>query len=294
MTKGLEWGSKEASDASGFMTKWYRATIGNTDYLRIVDQLYPVGCHDVRVPIKGQNTFITFHCSKETDPEHRCPICERIDDIPGEHTYVTKFATVVLHIAKKHREVPKPKPIVKALAWRFGYQKKEELLAINANVGDITSRDLIVTLIGNDPEAEKFQKTSIQASEKCYLDMIQKSKVLKVEVKKELSEANLEEVRSQFLPTYDQLYKDCKRALGFDEDFDPEELEIDEDALDEVEEEEKPKKKSKKKSKKKAKKKKKEEEGLFDWGEDNEEGSEDEEPPEVGDDDEDLFGDLDD
>jgi hypothetical protein len=218
MSDAMDWGSEDLKSATTFMSNWYKAKLGKRDIIRVVDKCYPVWTHTW---VEGR--FRTSMCSMATSG--KCPYCERQGSM-AEHKRQMRWATTILHITSQAIE-GKPKPVLKALAWRFANDKKDILIEIHESGDGLAKTDISIKVAGQTKEDENFQKLSMLPNKKDVLSVL--TKKYEKEIKAELGKK--EAIKREYLPEYEDLAKffrkDDKAEVGkFDvEDFDMDELE---------------------------------------------------------------------
>lgn len=201
MSEGLDWGGEELQNAKTRMSSWYKCQLGHVDVIRVVSKCFPVWKHTYME--KGR--FCTSMCS--LDVSKTCPVCDRAGSLANHKRGLT-FAVTILHLTRQAKE-GKPKFVGRLLAWRFGDEKKQELLDTHDVVkkrGGLTKVDLRISLKGDDSESEKFQKTSIRHMDASVIDDFPDD--LKKRIEMEVADkAKVETIRRLYLPTAEDLAK---------------------------------------------------------------------------------------
>lgn len=216
------WDSPDVSDASTQYRNWYKTKTGRTDILRVVSKLSMVGVHT----FQNDGKFMTLHCSKETDPDGKCPVCERKSKLK-EHKYNQRFCVTVLHLCSKFQGTKNWTPVIKLLAWRFSDDKKNKLRDVHElSANGLMKTDIAVTLTGDQPDDEKFQKSNIIPAGKDFMVLIANKNKAKIKDALGLRE----QTELEYKPSYDKLLESVGRTIESAE-FNPESFE-DDDTVD--------------------------------------------------------------
>lgn len=203
-TESFEWNDPNLATHSSKMSNWYRCVIGSADIIRIVSKCFAVFKHTYN----DGGRFRTSMCSMETS--NTCPFCDRSSSLKDHKRSIT-YAVSVLHLTRKTGS-EQPRFIGKLLAWRFGDEKKRELVEIQEITqgrGGITKVDLRIALKGTDAESEKFQKTSIKTLDQSIIPSLPKDLQERViAICKDT--AHLDEIKRQYCPTAEDLSRFLK------------------------------------------------------------------------------------
>lgn len=223
--KKYSWGSKELAQASAKMQGWYKAKKDSVDVIKIVDQITPVTRHDWQEAGKYRNAM----CSKS---EHgSCPYCKALANEPT-HQLKLVYAMSVLHLWRRTRGTDAPQWVGKLVAWRFGDDKKSQLLEAHEAAGGDERADsglmakftlLQVSVVQSDDQAEQFQKLTIQllADAKAKKLLGSLSEAQKAQWTAELGKKSRAAVERRYCPTPEDLEKEIARAREAGR-FDPE------------------------------------------------------------------------
>jgi len=216
-----EWDDRELAHRTTKYSDWYKCILGKRDIIRVIEPCHEVFRHNWKV---AGGMFRTSMCSLA---EHKtCPMCERLDKNSSisEHTRVMTFATTIVHFFRGpiHSDEGQKKYIGRLLAWRFGEDKKNALVEINALTGKrLKEVDLSIRVQGELAENEKFQKLTItHISNGNVFESLPKS--AKNNLKK-LIKDGVDKIRHLYHPTPDELLKFIKLDEEA-ESFSPEEF----------------------------------------------------------------------
>lgn len=212
----IDWNDPDLATMKTRESNWYRVKPGNRDVIQIVSKIAKIRKHTY----SKNGKFFTQMCSRE---EHgTCPYCSRLPKDPtiSDHRDdQDAFACAVLHIARQRMEADaKPKAIVKLLAWRFGDDKKSQLMELwHLSGKNLTGHQLSVALKGDGADDEKFQKLNINLLPK----PMNLSGKLAEQAKIQL--AKFPEIRELYFPSPEDLSKFIK-ADDNAQAFEPAEL----------------------------------------------------------------------
>jgi len=204
MAETFEWDDPKLATHSSKMLLWYRCVIGSVDILRVISKCYSVFKHTY----KDNGRFMTSMCSMEQSKS--CPFCDRANSL-RDHQRTTTYAVSVLHLTRKPGS-EQQRFVGKLLGWRFGDEKKRELIEIHEITkgrGGLTKVDLRIALKGADAESEKFQKTSIKTLDSNVVAALspelQKQLAVIVQNKEEI-----EKIKRLYCPLFEDLMKFVK------------------------------------------------------------------------------------
>lgn len=239
----FDWNNPELADKKTRESNWYRVKPGNRDIIQIVGKISQVRKHTYQ----KEGKFMTQMCSLEEHGE--CPFCVSLPNDPTIKDHrddQSTWACGVFHVARQQMQAgAKPKPVLKLLAWRFGDDKKSQLLEVyHLTGGKLSEHQLSISLKGDGADDEKFQKVNINLMPKSIQLGPKQLEMQKVQLKR------FAEVRKMYYPSPDDLrkfIKDSDEATSFD----PEALGKEKEAfggMDDPAEEEKPIPKKKKKA----------------------------------------------
>lgn len=214
MSIDMDWGDSQLKKMSTKMTDWYKCILGHKDIIRVVANCDTVHRHNW---VDGGGGFRTCHCSRE---DHgTCPVCDRESSLKNHNRPMT-YATVICHLVRQANE-GRANIIGKLLAWRFGDDKKTDLLEIHEIAGGLKKVDLRLTVKGSKPDDEKYQKLSIKnMSESVILKFPETTKAQILALIS--NEAEIKKYKRLYHPTPEELMK----SMRFEEEiqtFDPKE-----------------------------------------------------------------------
>lgn len=208
--KSWDWSDKDLAADNVRYTEWYKCLLGYRDIVRIVDKCYKCFRHNWEI----EGKFRTAMCSKA---EHgSCPLCERLP------SPTVVYATTILHLTHGGADGRNPVLVGKVLAWRFGPDKKNDLVEIAQLIGGkLQGVDLSIRIAGATQQEEKFQRLNIRNMNKSVLAVLPKK--VQERLAKEVK-VNRERIKKLYLPAPEDL-KNFIKIEDEAETFDPTQIE---------------------------------------------------------------------
>ena len=211
MSESYGWGDPLLGQASTKFKEWFKASRGIRDVIRVVGS-----CDKITViDIFENGKFAGRYPSAKNHGD--CPILDHFKNHPGI-SIKERWATVILHVAKKSLDGGEYATVGKVLAWRFADEIKEDIREIHELTGGgLNKTDIAVRIAPGNPENEKFQKLKLTKLDTNIFDGLPEAS--KNAMAKDVKE-NLERLKALFNPTLEQAAKIVAELDG-DDSFDP-------------------------------------------------------------------------